>query len=106
MNFMPLTLGREYLDQDPKHYVVVIGDWESEYDKRIRLQDFIQDEEAFIPVFSDVEQFRRETNGSGFEERGVLIKKDFLAKILSGDELLILNPGGSEPRRIQKEDLI
>jgi hypothetical protein len=103
---MPIAADRGDFEYPPDHYVVIIADWESDISRHITIQDFIQDGEAFIPVFSDVERFREEAAGSGFEDKGVLIKKDFLAQLLHGDEVLILNPGSAAPRRMTSGDLL
>lgn len=84
----------------------MIGGWQTSSDESVFLQDFIQDGERFFPVFSSVEIFDAEVDGSGFEDQGIIIKKDLLASILHGDELLILNPGGRHPRRLTKADLL
>jgi len=52
---------------------------------------------SFIPVFIDEEHFRKETAGSGYEDKGFAVKREFLRRLLRGDERLILNPGSDNP---------
>jgi SseB protein N-terminal domain len=85
--------------------VIVIGRWGDPRSKTITLQDFKQGNESFIPIFSDENHFREETKGSGFEDQGIGIDRDFFLSLLRGDELLILNPGSSNPVRLKKSDI-
>jgi hypothetical protein len=85
--------------------IIVIGDWLDESARSIRLQNFIAGGESFIPVFSDEGSFRRETQGSGLETKGLAIECALLASMLRGDETLILNPGSANPMRLKKSDL-
>lgn len=85
-------------------YLVIIARWDKETDRQITIQDFVQNGESFIPVFSDEAHFDAETMGSGYESEGVLIKRSLLKEILEGRELLILNPG-SDAIRLRKGDL-
>lgn len=85
--------------------VVVIARLSDDSSKVIALQDFVTNGESFVPIFSDIDQFRSQTKGSGFESQGVEIARNLLAAILRGDELLILNPGSDNPARLQKADL-
>ena len=84
--------------------LVIIGWWDNEEDRHITIQDFVRDGERFIPLFSDVERFKAEATGSGFEDKGLEIGRNFLRDLLNGDELLILNPA-SEAIRLRKADL-
>ena len=88
-----------------KDSFVVIGSWENVDSRTLTLQDFVADGVAFIPLFTDEETFKHEARGSGFESAGILIDKDFLHSLLRGDELLILNPGSTNPLRLTKADL-
>ena len=85
--------------------IIVIGDWDNEQSTSLRLQDFVSGGESFIPIFSDEQQFRRQVRGSGFEGKGVAIDRNLLHSLLRGDELLILNPGDSNPVRMRKADI-
>jgi hypothetical protein len=87
-------------------HVFVIGRWLDPRSKTITLQNFTQGDESFIPIFSDENHFREETKGSGFEDQGIGIERDFFISLLRGDELLILNPGSSNPTRLRKSDLL
>lgn len=102
---LPLASVRDSASTEQDEYVVVIGGWTSLKDDSIWLQDFFQGDERFFPIFSNTVHFDAEVSGSGFEEHGIIIRKDFLASILRGDELLILNPGSVSPQRLTKADL-
>jgi hypothetical protein len=82
--------------------VFMIGDFD---DDTITFADFIIDGERVIPLFSDRAAFDRQTQGSGFEKQGLLLKVHFLLSMLRGDELFILNPGDPEPLRLTTADL-
>lgn len=84
--------------------IVVIGWWTDESSNKIVLQDFVRDGHSFIPIFSDEDRFRAETAGSGFESKGLAIKRRLLHSILRGDEVLVLNPG-SDAVRLCRADL-
>lgn len=86
--------------------VIVIGGWNDPAARSLRLQNFVVDGESFIPIFSDEAAFDRQVRGSGFEGNGLAIDRDLLLSILSGDELLILNPGDPEPTRMTPADLV
>lgn len=86
--------------------IIVIGSWESGESRTLRLQDFVTDDEAFIPIFSDEATFRHQVQGSSFEDQGVAIDRILLSSMLRGDETLILDPGGPDPRRLTKADLM
>jgi hypothetical protein len=85
--------------------VVIIARWDDEQSQSITIQDFIQNDKPFFPVFSDVATFDKEIKGSGFEDQGVCIKTDFLFSILRGGERLIVNPGGEKPHAIELPEL-
>lgn len=82
--------------------VFMIGDFDED---TITFADFIIDGERVIPLFSDRAAFDRQTQGSGFEKQGLLLKVHFLLSLLRGNELLILNPGDPGPMRLTKADL-
>ena len=84
--------------------LVVISHWPSEEGNTLVLQDFVANGESFIPIFSDEEHFRKETRGSDFEAQGVSIDRHLLLSLLTGTELLILNPGSTN-ERLRKADL-
>lgn len=84
---------------------VVIGGYDDTSSRTLRLQDFENDGGSFIPIFSDEEAFRRQIKGSDFEGDGLVIDRKLLFTILRGDELLILDPGDPNPRRMTKADL-
>lgn len=84
--------------------IVVIGWWTDESSNKIVLQDFVRDGDRFIPIFSNEDRFRAETTGSGFESKGLVIKRHILHSILRGDEVLVLNPG-SDAIRLCRADL-
>ena len=86
-------------------HVFIVAGWESLEATTITIQDFVRNGRSFIPVFSDRAHFERETRGSGFESRGVSIDGNLLASMLSGDELLVLNPGSPTPVEISAGDL-
>lgn len=90
-----MTLGDE---------VMVIARWEGPESRAITLQDFVANGHSFIPIFSDEAHFKAETVGSGFERQGVAIKRQLLASLLRGDEVLVLNPGSTN-RRLSKADI-
>ena len=90
---------------DDHEFWVIIATWEDGSSREIQIQYFIQNGELFMPIFSDDAHFKAEIAGSGFEDQGVRIRKDFFRELLNGDELLILNPGSDSPQRLRKEDL-
>lgn len=85
--------------------IIVIGGWEDPASRSFRLQSFVTNGESFIPIFSDEAAFERQVEGSGFEDDGLAIDRKMLLSILSGDELLVLNPGDPNPVRMTKADL-
>jgi hypothetical protein len=85
---------------------IVIATWENRESKTITLQNFIANGESFIPIFSDEDTFKSETEGSAFANNGVAIDGKFLFSLLLGNELLILNPGSSNPVRLRASDLL
>lgn len=85
--------------------IIVIGGWEDPASRSLRLQNFVANGESFIPIFSDEAAFERQVKGSGFEDDGLAIDRDMLLSILSGEELLILNPGDPDAVKMTKADL-
>lgn len=86
--------------------IIAIGNWENNKSRSLRLQKFMIEDKSFIPIFSDEMTFSHQIRGSGFESSGVAVDRNFLLSILRGDELLILNPGGSDPLKLTKADLV
>lgn len=84
--------------------VVVIARWDSPQSRVITLQDFIIDGRSVTPIFSDEATFKAEIAGSGFEAQGVTVDRAFLASLLTGEEVLLLNPGSTR-REMRKSDL-
>jgi hypothetical protein len=84
--------------------VYVIGTLDRQRVTGLHVQDFIRNGRSFIPVFSDEAHFNAETQGSGFEARGVAIDANLFASILRGDELLVLNPGSPTPVDLDAKD--
>jgi len=85
--------------------IIVIGSWSDGDEKSLRIQNFVVDGETFIPIFSDEPTFRQLTLGSGYEASGVGVDRMFLARLLRGDELLVLNPGSATSCRLRATDL-
>jgi hypothetical protein len=85
--------------------VVVIGGWDDADSRSLRLQNFVANGESFIPIFSDEVAFKQQVQGSGFENAGLAIDRDLLLSVLTGDELLVLDPGCSNPVKLRKADL-
>lgn len=85
--------------------IIVIGGWDDPASRSLRLQNFVANGEPFIPIFSDEAAFERQVKGSGFEDDGLAIDRDLLLSFLSGDEVLILNPGDPDPVKMTKADL-
>ena len=52
-----------------------------------------QNERSFIPVFSDLTTFDQEAYGTGFEKKAITVEASYFASVLSGNEIVILNPG-------------
>jgi hypothetical protein len=86
--------------------IIVIGSWEDADGRSLRLQNFVANGESFIPIFSDETSFKRQVQGSGFENAGLAIDRDLLVSVLHGDELLVLDPGGPSPMKLRKADLV
>ncbi len=86
--------------------IIVIGSWEDGESRSLRLQDFADESGSFIPIFSDEATFNHQVRGSGFEDSGIAIDRNLLSSMLRGDELLILNPGGPDPLKLTKADLM
>lgn len=105
MNALTKINPDHYHDEEDDNFLVIVASWENELDNKIQIQDFILNGESFIPLFSNVRHFRDEVAGSGFENSGVLIRKDMLVKILHGNETLILNPGSENPTRLTVSDI-
>ena len=74
-------------------------------DRIIDVQSFIMNGEDSIPIFSDIETFKVQAKGSGFEENGLEIKLDFYVNVLKGNEIFVLNPGGNNPKRFTADEL-
>ena len=85
--------------------LIIIARWESESDRKIIIQDFVNGGMNFIPVFSDWISFKEQVAGSGFEEEGLQIDRKLFASILRGNENIVLNPGGASPVTLQKSDI-
>lgn len=85
--------------------IVIIASWENLESQVIKIQDFVRNGQLFIPVFSDVEHFKAEIKGSGFEDKGVSIDANLFASMLNGFELIILNPGSNMPIEIHAKEL-
>lgn len=97
---------RKLCEELKRGHVVIIARLSDPKSNRIVIQDFKQGGESFIPLFSDEAHFLTETKGSGFEHEGVSINCDLLLSMLKGDELLILNPGSSNPLKLRKSDFL
>jgi len=85
--------------------IIVIGGWDDDSGRSLRLQNFVANGESFIPIFSDEASFRQQVQGSGFEDAGIAIDRNLLVSVLHGDELLVLDPGGPSPVKLRKADL-
>jgi hypothetical protein len=85
--------------------LVIIARWDSDESHIITMQDFIDADGSFLPLFSDSAAFDRQIVGSGFEDQGVIVKTDFLLSMFRGGERLILDPGGNRPRTIIVPDM-
>lgn len=84
----------------------IIARWTDEDSNTITIQDFYKDDgRHFIAVWSDERHFLEENRGNQFEREGVWIKRTLLKEMLTGDELLILNPGSTNPIELRKGDL-
>lgn len=86
--------------------IIVIGGWEDANSRSLRLQNFVANGESFIPIFSNEAGFKQQVQGSGFEDAGLVIERDLLVSMLHGDELLVLDPGGPNPVKLRKADLV
>ncbi len=86
-------------------HLYIIASWESPESKTITFQNFMRDGKSFIPVFSDEAHFKAEIAGSDFEMKGVSIDAHLFASMLSGIEMLILNPGSNTPTNIHASEL-
>ena len=104
--FFPLEQAGASPPSSSDDYVVIIARCPDLQSDIIIIQDVILDGSSVIPIFSDVEHFRREAAGSGMEDQGVLIRKDFLHDMLSAETLLILNPGSDMPVRMRRDGLL
>ena len=85
--------------------VVIIGRLGPPNSRDITIQDFVINGEKVLPVFTDLASFKQQTAGSGFEDRAIEIDSNLLMSILRGDEVFMLNPGGTKPRRLSVPEL-
>ena len=85
--------------------VVIIAKTGSPKSHDLTIQDFVINGEHVIPIFPDVEAFRSQAAGSGFEDQAMGIKTKFLLELIRGDEIFMLNPGGPNPRRLTAAEL-
>jgi hypothetical protein len=85
--------------------LLVISDISDPDATTLTLQNFNIAGELVIPFFLDGDEFKRQIQGSGFEEQGVWIKTDFLTGLLSGSEVFVLNPGDDNSQRFFGSDL-
>jgi len=81
--------------------VVIIARWDDDQSRMITIQDFVDGDGSFMPIFSDGRAFDLQVKGSGYEDQGVIVKTDFLLSILRGGERLVVDPGGNSPRTIE-----
>ena len=106
MNAIVRIVAAEEMDvQLDDDWLVIMAHWDDELDNKIYIQDFVLNGESYIPLFSGVDQFKRETFGSEFYEKGVMIKREILLEILRGDEIFILNPRSDNPIRLYAKDI-
>jgi len=84
---------------------IIIARWDSEKDKKITIQNFINNGVNFIPIFSDWNSFNEQIAGSDFEEEGLQIERKLFASILKGNENIVLNPRDQSPVMLQKSDI-
>jgi hypothetical protein len=70
-----------------------------------RLMTYVIDGESAIPIFFEEASFQRQTEGSGYEDQGVVMSMDILAPLLADDARLILNPGDPDPLKLTKAEL-
>jgi hypothetical protein len=85
-------------------HVVIVATWESLSDKKITIQDFIQNGESFIPVFTSLDKAKAQTKGSAYTDKLVEIKTDFLASLLKGPEILVFDPADGFDLRITAKE--
>ena len=71
----------------------------------ITIQDFKINGESVIPIFPDMDAFRQNNVSSPFSDQAIEIKLELLLDLLKGDEILMLNPGCPNPRRLTVNDL-
>ena len=86
--------------------VIVIADLSDPNAHVLNLQDFRINGEMVIPFFIDEAEFKSQIAGSGFEDKGVTIETEFLATLLTGSEVFMLNPAQPNPRRFTATELV
>ena len=85
-------------------HVVIIATWDDPNDKKITIQDFVQNGESFIPVFTSIGKAKEQTKGSGFTDKLVEIKTDLFASLLKGQEVLLFNPADAGGVKLAAND--
>lgn len=87
-------------------HVYIIAWWDDPKSNKISFQDFVNNGKSFIAIFSDEDHFKNETRGYDLaKKKGVSIDANLFASILTGSELLILNPGSKTPIEISASEL-
>jgi len=100
-----MSKGIEVSDAAPKRIVLMLSKDPADEDRVLDVQTFIINGEDVIPIFSDVEAFKSQSKGSGFEDKGMEIDLEFYLGLLKGQEIFILNPGSENPQRFTASEL-
>ena len=86
--------------------IIIIASWPDEQAKTFIIQNLVAvDGSEFVPLFTTLEVMRRQLAGTGLEKNAIEIDLDLLATILTGDELLVLNPGEPDAMALAPEGL-
>lgn len=71
----------------------------------INIQDYIENGKSFFPVFSSPEEFKKSTQGVDIGKKILEIDPYFFLSLLSGKELLRINPNLSDEIYFNASDL-
>jgi hypothetical protein len=73
--------------------------------KNIDIQDYIENGNSFIPVFSSPDKFKESTKGADLGKKIIEINPFLFLSILNGRETLRINPGLSDETYFNASEL-
>ena len=106
-NLKKLELKKSNLENDifRKKVIVILSKELNNDSNNINIQDYVENDVSFIPIFSSIDNFNKSTKGE-IKNPKIEIDGIFLLSILNGNENLRLNPSLEDEVYFSSKDLL